>query len=386
MDPEAPAPAVDRTPTAPPTEAPAALSRLPLVIVADAIVIAFLLVIRPFAERLWNLRGANDWGSDFRWLQDGLDRLAHGLPLTRPAYVAGPWSQFAPNAEIPTYAWSLHPPYSAALYAPFLLAPADIRPVVWTAAMALAFGAAVWLAWPRRLWWATALGLLALMLWLPNVLGLGGVALSAIVDQIHYANPNALVMLGVAMVWLGRQRGSIALMAAGLVLAALKIAPAASLGVWLLVARRDPVTARWAIAAAVVFLVVVTVPILFLDPGAIGDLIRSPANLIPWSGSTNLSPQVWLTPIIGHSGALAVSYGIGAAMVLAILVGRLDGPGGLLLAATAPLLFTPQLWAHWFLIPAVALFATAGEWRVIRAVDERLRAAVGAPAREAFAT
>jgi hypothetical protein len=258
--------------------------------------------------------------------------------------------------------------------------------VVWTAAMALAFGAAVWLAWPRRLWWAPALGLLALMLWLPGLLGFGNVALAAIVDQLHYANPNALVMLGVAMVWLGRQRGSIALMAAGLVLAALKIAPAASLGVWLLVARRDPLPARWAIAAAVVFLVVVTVPVLFLDPGAIGDLIRSQANLIPWSGSTNLSPQVWLAPAIGQQAAIVVSYGIGAAMVLAILVGRLDGPGGLLLAATAPLLFTPQLWAHWFLIPAVAFFATAGEWRVTRSVDERLRAVVGAPARGSVAT
>lgn len=362
----------DATEAADATAGPGQLQRL---VVVNAIVILFLLVLRPFIEGLYGLRQQRDWGSDWRWLQDGFNRLAAGLPLTRPEYVSGPWSQFTNGKEIPTYAWSLHPPYSATLYAPFLLAPGGIRPLVWDVAMILAFAAAIWLAWPRRLWWGTALLILAIMLWLP------GIARSAVLDEIHYGNPNALVMLGVALAWLGRRRGSTALMTAGLVLAALKIVPAVGLGVWLLVARQDPVPARRAILVAVAALIVVTIPILFLDPGAIGDLIASQANLIPWAGGANLSPQIWLAPEIGRSAAIAVSYGIGAVLLLVVLVRRLDGPGGLLLAATAPLLFTPQLWAHWFLIPAVALFATAGEWRVVRAVDERLRDAVGFPAR-----
>jgi hypothetical protein len=361
---------------APPADTPAAqgdlLRRL---VVVNAIIVVFLIVVRPFVAGLYELRVQRDWGSDWKWLQDGFNRLAAGLPLTRPEYTTGSWSQFLNGKEIPTYAWSLHPPYSASLYAPFLLAPGGIRPLVWDAAMVLAFGAAIWLAWPRRLWWGTALLILSLMLWLP------GIARSAVLDEIHYGNPNALVMLGVALAWLGRRRGSTALIAAGLVLAALKIVPAVGLGVWLLVARKDPLPARRAILAAVIFLVIVTIPILYLDPGAIGDLIASQANLIPWAGGANLSPQIWLAPSIGHSAAVAVSYGIGAILLLIVLVRRLDGPGGLVLAASAPLLFTPQLWAHWFLIPAVAVFATAGEWRAVRAVDERLRDAIGFPAR-----
>lgn len=348
------------------------------VVIASAVLVLFLFVLQPYVERLWGLREASDWGSDWNWLQDGFDRLADGLPLVRPEYVAGPWSQFPAPAHAPTYAWSLHPPYSVVAYAPFLLAPAEQRPVVWAAVMALALGAAVWVAWPHRLWWGTPLLLVTILLWLPFVDNR-----SAVVDQIHYANPNALVMLGVALVWLGRQRGSVALMTIGLVLAALKIAPAGALGVWLLAARRDPWPARRAVALAVVILVLITIPVLLLDPGAIGDMIRSQANLVPWDGRTNLSPQLSLIPLLGETGALLVSYGIAGAMLLLILVRRLDGPGGLLIAATAPLLVTPQLWAHWLLIPAVALLATLSEWPAIRFVDDRLAHVFGRPERAA---
>jgi hypothetical protein len=224
-------------------------------------------------------------------------------------------------------------------------------------------------AWPRRLWWGTGVLLAGALVWLPDL----GKAWPGIIDQVHYANPNALVILGVALVWVGRRRDSVPLMVAGLVLAALKIAPAATLGVWLLVGREGALPARRAVFIAVIILAILSVPILFLDPGAVTDMLRSQLNLEPWTGGTNLAPQVRLEPLMGKAAATLLSYGGAALVMLAVLVRRLDGPGGFLLAATAPLLATPQLWAHWFLIPEIALLATAGEWRVIRGFDRRLR-------------
>ncbi|MEO8272635.1 MAG: glycosyltransferase family 87 protein, partial [Chloroflexota bacterium] len=226
-------------------------------VLANVIVLFFLWSFAPYWQRFVDLIGATDWGSDWRWLQDGYDRLAQGLPLTRPEYVAGPWSQFPPPAHSPTYAWSLHPPYSATVYAPFLLVPEAVRQLVWTATMALAFLGAILVAWPRRLWWGTGLLLLALFLHPPvDGLWLG------LIDQVHYGNPNALVALGVALVWLGRRRGSMSLMAIGLILASLKILPAATLGVWLLVARDRREPARRAVFVAVLACAALTVPVL----------------------------------------------------------------------------------------------------------------------------
>ncbi|HXG26681.1 MAG TPA: hypothetical protein VNL94_07510 [Candidatus Binatia bacterium] len=359
------------TPISPPGFTPGSTDRVALLrrlVVANVIVFALILSLQPYVERFWELRVANDWGSDWKWLQDGLERLAAGLPLTRPEMVAGPWSQFPPPNHAPTYDWSLHPPYSATAYAPFMLAPAEFRNVTWAVAMIAVLVAAVWLAWPRRLWWGTGLLLLTGLFWLPD---LGG-AWPGIVDQIHYANPNALVILGLVLVWLGRKRDSVAIMAAGLVLAALKIAPAATLGAWLLVAREGAWATRRAILAAAVVLGVMSIPILFLDPGAVSDMIRSQLNLEPWTGRSNLAPLVRLAPLIGEQSATLLSYGIAAALMLVVLSWRLDGPGGFLIAVTAPLLATPQLWAHWFLLPAIAFFATAQEWRLVRAIDRWL--------------
>ena len=353
-------------PVAPPSDRPSLVRRL---VASIGIIVVLLLVLRPFWERFYGLRAASDWGSDWKWLQDGLDRLARGLPLTRPEYVTGPWSQFPAPSHAPTYAWSLHPPYGATMYAPFLVVPDEFRAVAFAAVMAIVLAAAVWVAWPRRLWWGTGALIVAAMLWLPDF----GKAWPGLIDQVHYANPNAIVILGVALVWVGRRRDSVLLMALGLVLAAVKIAPAGTLALWLLVARDRPVPARRAVFIAAIVLAILSVPILFLDPGAVTDMIRSQLNLEPWTGSTNLAPQVLLTPVMGKSAATLLSYGSAALLMLIVLVRRLDGPGGFLLAATAPLLATPQLWAHWFLIPEVALLATAGEWRIVRALDGWLR-------------
>lgn len=340
-------------------------------VAANAIVIAFFVAARPYVERLWGLREASDWGSDWRWLQDGLDRLAAGLPLTRPEYVAGAWSQFPAPAHAPTYAWSLHPPYSATMYAPFMLAPGDIRDVVWAAAMAATLGVALWLAWPRRLWWGTGLLIATLLLWLPDF----GKAWPGWVDQLHYGNPNAVVVLGLVLAWIGRRRDSVPLMAGGIVLAALKIAPAVALGCWLLVARERATPVRRAILVAAVVLGIMSIPVLFLDPGAITDMLASQRNIEPWPGAANVAPQVRLADAIGAQPAILLSYGTAGAMLALVLLRRLDGPGGFVIAASAPLLITPQLWAHWFLLPMVALLVTAPEWRVVRAVDARLRGA-----------
>ena len=99
-------------------------------------------------QHLWSLAGAGDWGSDWLWLADGLNRLLAGLPLNHPEYVAGPFSQLADG---PTYTWSLHPPYNATLVAPALLLLPDLRQIAWTWLIAAALAGAVWLAWPRGL-------------------------------------------------------------------------------------------------------------------------------------------------------------------------------------------------------------------------------------------
>lgn len=338
--------------------------------VANAVVLLFTVSLAPYVQRLVDLAPASDWGSDWRWLEDGLNRLAAGLPLTRPEYVAGPWSQFKVGAMIPTYAWSLHPPYSAALYEPFMLLPATVRQLTWAAVMAAALIGATALVWPRRLWWGTGL-LIATILLRPPIDG----AWLGLIDQLHYANPNALVALGVALVWLGRRRGSVVLMAVGLILAAVKILPAATLGLWLLAARERPEPARRSVALAGGVLAVLTLVVLLRDPGAINDMIRSQINMVPWPGSANFAPQVRLAPVLGPDAARLLSWAVGLALAALVFVRRIDGPGGFLLAASAPLLLTPQLWANWFVIPAVAILATAPEWRVVRAVDLRLSAA-----------
>ncbi|MBI2781504.1 MAG: hypothetical protein HYX55_06895 [Chloroflexi bacterium] len=338
-------------------------------ILANAVVVLFIITVMPYVERIVVLLPASDWGSDWRWLEDGLKRLAAGLPLTRPEYVTGPWSQFAVGAQIPTYTWSLHPPYSAVLYQPFMLVPAAIRAVTWAAVMAATLAAAVAVAWPRRLWWGTGL-LIATILLRPPING----AWLGLIDQIHYANPNAIVALGVALVWIGRRRGSTALMAAGLVLASVKILPAATLGLWLLAARDRPGPARKSVVVAGGILAVLTVIVLVQDPGAIYDMIRSQLNMVPWPGATNFAPQVRLAPLLGPDVAKLLSWVVGLGVPLLVLVRRLDGPGGFLLAVSASLLLTPQLWANWFVVPAVAVLATAPEWRIVRAVDRRLSA------------
>lgn len=320
--------------------------------------------------RLPGLLGASDIGSDWRWLADGLQRLAAGLPLARPEYVTAAFSQFDPG---PTYTWSLHPPFNAALVAPLLLLPAVAREPAWTVLMAAALAAAFWVAWPRRLWWGSHLLVAGLVLGTPW-LGLW----QALMDQLHYANPNALVVLGVALAWRGRQRHSAALIGLGLVLAATKIVPALALGCWLLASWRRvpaiPAVPR-GVALAALALAALTVPVLLLDPGAIGDTIRTQLNLVPWSGAGNLAPRLLLAPILGPDVATVLSLGLGLVLCGLVLLRRMDGSAGLVVATTATLFLTPQLWSHWFIIPAVALLVAAGEWPVLRRVDAALRRA-----------
>jgi hypothetical protein len=240
--------------------------------------------------------------------------------------------------------------------------------------MALALGAALWLAWPRRLWWGTQLLIAAAFLG-PPYLGLS----KAVTDQLHFANPNALVVLGIVITWIGRRHGSVALVAGGLVLAAVKIVPAVGLAAWLLADRRrgrapgQLVVPALLWAAAIV--VALTVPILAIDPGALADTVASQGNLVPWPGEGNLAPGVRLAPVLGMALASWLSRIAGLVLLGVVLVRRLDGPGGFLLAMAAPLLLTPQLWAHWFLVPGAAALIAAGEWSALRTFDRRLRLA-----------
>lgn len=328
-----------------------------------SIVIVFVAALAPRALHLWSLVGADDWGADWLWLADGVDRLAAGLPLNHPEYVTAPFSQL-PNG--PAYTWSMHPPWNATLFAPTLLLPLELRQPAWTWLMAAVLAAAGWLAWPRRLWWGTHL-LVAAAVLPPPVVGL--------VDQIHLANPNALVVLGVVLVWHGRRRNSVGLVVAGLVLAAIKITPAVALAAWLLAAREGTGAGRRGIALAAIAVAALTLPVLWVDPGVIEDTIRVQLNLIPWDGPSNLAPQMLLAPALGADTAALASRIVGLGLIGLVLVRRLDGPGGFVIAASAPLLLTPQLWSHWFLVPVAAILLAVAAWPRFRAFDAWLRTA-----------
>jgi hypothetical protein len=112
-----------------------------------------------------------------------------------------------------------------------------------------------------------------------------------------------------------------------------------------------------------------------VDPGALADTLAALGNLVPSPGDWNLAPSTRLAPYLGPPLALWLSRIVGAALLALVLVRRLDGPGGFLVAVTAPLLLTPQLWTHWLLIPAIAALAVAPEWSVLRDCDHRLRLA-----------
>ena len=122
-------------------------------------------------------------------------------------------------------------------------------------------------------------------------------------------------------------------------------------------------------------LALLTIPVVVLDPGVLADTIAVQLNVIPWDGPTNLAPQVWLAPVLGTATAAWLSRIVAAGLLVGVLVRRLDGPGGLLIAVSAALLLTPQLWAHWLLIPLLTAVIAAGEWPAVRRFDARLRTA-----------
>jgi len=192
------------------------------------------------------------------------------------------------------------------------------------------------------------------------------------VDQVHYANPNAVVVLGVALAWTGRREARPAWIVAGLVLTAVKVVPAVGIAAWLLAARGDrPMILRSLTIAAGVG-VCLTLPVVLLDPGVLADTAAVAANLVPWDGPANLAPQVRLDPILGPAAGW-LSWATGLGLLAVVLLRRLDGPGGFVLAAGAPLLMTPQLWGHWLLIPILASIAALGASAGFRDLDRRLR-------------
>jgi len=340
-----------------------ALAGGPIVLIAAALVGPAL--------HLVSLVGADDWGSDWRWLEDGLRRLTAGEPLVRPEYVSGPFSQFPSG---PAFTWSLHAPSTATLVAPSLLLPEWLREAAWTWLMGVALVAAIWLAWPRRLWWGTQLIVAGVLIGPPFV----GVS-QGLIEQLHLGNPNALVVLGLVITWIGRRHGSVGLVAGGLALAAVKIVPAVGLAAWLIADRdagrgRSPVAVPAMLTAAAI-VVALTLPVLVIDPGVLADTMAAQGNLVPWPGGANLAPAVRAAPLIGLVLATVLSRVVGLAILAFVVVRRLDGPGGFFLAASAPLLLTPQLWSHWLLVPAVAALVACPDWPPLRALDRRLRLA-----------
>jgi hypothetical protein len=171
----------------------------------------------------------------------------------------------------------------------------------------------------------------------------------------------------------------VGLVAGGLVLAAIKIVPALGLAAWLL-AERDGTRTRSQLAVpamltAAAILVALTLPVLVIDPGALADTIAAQGNLEPWPGGANLAPAVRVAPLIGLVLATVLSRVVGLAILAFVVIRRLDGPGGFVLAAIAPLLLAPQLWSHWLIVPAIAALVACQDWPPLRALDRRLRLA-----------
>lgn len=277
------------------------------------------------------------WGYDVSAYWAAARALVAGEPLYSAAQLTGP---YAPQGQF----LYLYPPFLAVLFVPVaLLSPAAYQPVamLWAllgavilAASVLAVSRVEQVATDRR----TTLLLLAAAFAFPPVIG------ELVLGNVH------LLLLGLLTIaWLAaRRRDAVGDMIAGVAVGAaalIKIFPA-FIVVWL------AATGRWRAAAAAVVafaaLATATLPITGLQPWL--DYPRAILNLsAPADVTDALAPTVWLSALIGFSGARLVVATVG---LLAILwsSGRLAEPASYGIAVSVAVLSAPAVFHHYLAV------------------------------------
>ncbi len=268
---------------------------------------------------------ATDIGSDWLWYRDGPARVLSGAPLYDPAGTSGAFDYLALGPRWNQAPWAL--PIAFVFY-PF-------GQQIWWLAMFLALVAALALAWPRlRFPWGLLLG--------------ATVALSApIWTNIVWGNMHALVVLGYALWFVGRERGHEGLQALGIVLAGLKVVPAIPLIAWCVVRDRNPRPV--AIGLAVSFVLCLPA-VAYGGPSVLTDFAKTLASFAVVDSDKNLSPMRLLDPW------LVRGFVIGGCVV--VLARAKSAAAGVGLLAFLTALLVSNLYVQWALGPLIAaLFA-----------------------------
>lgn len=248
-------------------------------------------------------------------------RVLIAAPLYDPAGTAGEFDYLALGPQ-----WN-QPPW--ALPVAFIFYPFGQQS--WWLAMLVALACGLALVWPR----------------LPfpwGLLLLATVALSApILTNVVWANMHALVVLGYAFWFVGRERGHDGLQALGIALASLKFVPAIPLIAWCLL--RDRTVRPVLLGLGTSFLLVLPA-LVYGGPGVLTDFARTLASFGVVDSDKNLSPMRLVDPWIVRGVVIG-----GCALVLARVRSAAAGVG-LLAALTAFLV--PNLYVQWALGPLVA--------------------------------
>jgi hypothetical protein len=261
-------------------------------------------------------------GIDWHWYASGIANLVGGRPLYDTRLLAGPYDFWTPENA---YAYNMAP-WVVPLIAPFA-ALGDLSRWAWLVAMDLAIAVALLLVLPTR----RRLLILALFLVSTPILML-----------FVWGNIGALVVLGVALWLVGRERGSERLMAVGLVLASVKVLPAVPLVLLMLRERRW----RPVIAAAVVTGGVTLALTVATGRSVLADFALTILNIKPVEGA-NLAPSFY----VGHMTEIR------AASIAAVGLLALRRPSLLTLAFMELAIcgLVTNLYGDWLVAPAMIL-------------------------------
>lgn len=296
------------------------------------------------------------WGYDFSayWTAGG--HLLAGEPIYAPAQLAGP---YAPQRH---YLY-LYPPPLAAAVAPLVAAiPGDYRVANWAwLALGVVILVATVLAVGRRegLFDVGRLG--GLLAGRGRWLLVGAAfALPPVVGELVLGNVHLLLLGLLGLAWLAIRRGTrggdrLAGLAIG-VAAVIKVFPGILI-LWFL-ARRRWSAAAWVVVGAVVA-TLLALPFTGVEPWR--DYPTVLANLsAPSDTRDTLAPAVWLSPLLGFTGARVLVTTTGV-LVLLWAARRLDERASFAVAVVVSILVAPALYQHYLAILVLPLLlALAG--------------------------
>jgi hypothetical protein len=289
---------------------------MPFELVSVAIGLGVIFALVPSSS--WPVKPGIDW----HWYASGITNLAGGRPLYETRLLTGPYDFWTPEN---VYAYNMAP-WVVPLMAPFA-ALGDLSRWAWLVAMDLATAVALLLVLPAR----RRLLILALFLVSTPILML-----------FVWGNIGAVVILGVSLWLVGRERGSETLMAVGLVLASVKVLPAVPL---VLVMLRE---GRWrpVIAAAIVTGAVTLTLTLATGRNVLADFALTILNIQQVEGA-NLAPSFY----VGHTTEIRAA----SIAVVALLALRQPSLVNLAVMELAVCGLVTNLYSDWLVAPAMIL-------------------------------